>query len=219
MVNDLIWTGSDRIVGDHTCLLVEAVRAVHRAAIVGKDILKCCDRLCKCELYSEVVDFLHLVEIRERFFDAECCVCRIDPMAPTLNVFQAHIGIKLNTVCKICVIAQAESPLGTVIVVFPGFCKPRIDHTAVVCCESFPYISAFPAVIRIAASLHSITRSRDDNLICLVFLCVFHCLCCGFCLSCSRCLRCSSFCFCRLSRAVIRAASASGNYGCRHCCR
>ena len=45
MVNDLVRTGTDRVVGDHACLLVEAVRAVHRAAVVGKNVLKCCDRL------------------------------------------------------------------------------------------------------------------------------------------------------------------------------
>ena len=86
MVNDLVRTGTDRVVGDHACLLVEAVRAVHRAAVVGKDILKRCDRLCEGEFYGEIIDFFHLIEVRERFFDAECRICGGNSMTPTLDI-------------------------------------------------------------------------------------------------------------------------------------
>ena len=86
MVSDLIRTGTDRVVGDHARLLVEAVRAVHRAAVVGKDILKCCNRLCEGEFYSEIIDFFHLIEVRERFFDAECRICGGNSMTPALDI-------------------------------------------------------------------------------------------------------------------------------------
>ena len=86
MVNDLVRTGTDRVVGDHACLLVEAVRTVHRAAIVGKNVLKSRDRLCEGEFYSEIIDFFHLIEVRERFLDAECRICGGNSMTPALDV-------------------------------------------------------------------------------------------------------------------------------------
>ena len=86
MVSDLIRTGTDRVVGDHACLLVEAVRTVHWAAIVGKDIFKRCDRLCEGEFYSEIIDFFHLIKVRERFLNAECRICGGNSMAPAFDV-------------------------------------------------------------------------------------------------------------------------------------
>ena len=86
MVSDLIRTGTDRVVRDHACLLVEAVRAVHRAAVVGKDVLESRDRLCECEFHGEIIDFFHFIEIRERFLNAECRICGGNSMSPTLDI-------------------------------------------------------------------------------------------------------------------------------------
>ena len=86
MVNDLVRACTDCIVGDHARLLVKAVRAVHRTAVVGKNVLKCCDRLREGEFYGEIIDFFHLIEVRERFLDAECRICGGDSMTPALDV-------------------------------------------------------------------------------------------------------------------------------------